>query len=337
MEFDVAFYEVFEEEESLLREFLPEKYRYRFTEKSIQDTGQSEPPAAVISIRTQSVIPNLWLDRIDGLFTRSTGYDHLAEIITSQGDRLQTGHLPNYAARAVAEQALLMMLMLARKIDQQRDAVKQFYRNGLTGSEIRGKTLSVIGVGHIGSEVARIGAGLEMELLGVDLIEKEEISGEYGLRYVAFEEAIVNADFIVCALPLTKLTRKMLDYSALRNAKSRAFLINPARGEITPSEDLLRLLEEHRLAGVALDVYDNESVLGSYLRGEIDITDIESAEVQRSIQATLDLLRHPQVITTPHNAFNTRESTQQKTQQTAENIQHFLEDGIFRDPIHRGV
>ncbi len=333
MEYDVAFYEVFAEEKELLQQFLPESSRYFFTDKSIQDCDQELPVASVISIRTQSKIPTGWITQLTGIFSRSTGYDHLVNYFHAVERRISAGHLPRYAARAVAEHVFMVLLMLLRKIDRQREAVSRFHRDGLTGSELKGKTLAIIGVGNIGSEIAKMGFSLEMNLIGVDLIERDEIRQQYHLSYTDLFEAVSTADIIVCALPLTDLTYKMLDYEALKSVTAGTILVNAARGEITPPADLLRLLDENLLGGIAVDVYDEESVLGSYLRGEIDMDDIDSLDVKRSINSTLKLMKYPNVIATPHNAFNTKESTRRKAKQTAENIEHFLETGEFLTPI----
>jgi len=333
MKYDAAFYEVFAEEKTLLQEYLAEDYRYFFSDKSIQDCDHSEPVASIISLRTQSKIPENWIETLDGIFSRSTGYDHLTNYFESVGKRIPAGHLPRYAARAVAEHVFMVMLMLLRKIDQQRAAVSKFHRDGLTGTELRGKTLTIIGVGNIGSEIVKIGFGLEMNLVGVDLIEREEIPQKFNLTYTDILNAVSSADIIVCALPLTYLTYRMLNYGTLKSAKSDAVLINAARGEITPPADLLRLLDEQLLSGIAIDVYDEESSLGSYLRGEITLEEINAPDVRQSVESTLALMNHPKVIATPHNAFNTRESTQRKAKQTAENIMNFLETGEFLTPI----
>jgi len=333
MKYDAAFYEVFAEEKSLLQEYLPDDYTYFFTDKSIQDCDQSGPVAAIISLRTQSKIPTEWIEKLDGIFSRSTGYDHLAKYFESVDKRIPAGHLPRYAARAVAEHVFMVMLMLLRKIDKQRHAVSRFHRDGLTGTELMAKTLAVIGVGNIGSEIVKIGVGLDMNLVGVDLIEREDIRQQFNLTYTDLANAVSTADIIVCALPLTDLTYRMLNYDALKSAKSSVILINAARGEITPPADLLRLLDEQHLSGIALDVYDEESSLGSCLRGEITLEEIKAPEVRHSVESTLALMDHPKVIATPHNAFNTRESTQRKAKQTAGNILNFLETGDFLTSI----
>lgn len=332
MEFDVAFYEVFAEEKELLQQYLPEEYRYLFTPKSIQDTETGSPPAPVISTRTQSLIPREWADRLSAIFTRSTGFDHLTAYFRKVGHPVPAGYLPQYAARAVAEQAFLLMLMFLRKMDMQRQAVRHFSRDGLTGSELRGKTLSIIGVGNIGSEIAKIGYGMEMSLLGVDLRERKEIRESYELEYVDLAQAVAQARLLVCALPLTARTHRMLNYQVLSGLSPDAILINIARGEITPPDDLLRLLEEEKLAGIGIDVYDQESVLGSSLRGDSSGETLGDS-ARHTLQANRQLLEHPRVIATPHNAFNTSESTDRKSRQTAQNIRAYLESGTFLTPL----
>lgn len=329
MKYNAAFYEVFAEEKKLLLQYLPEGYDYYFTNKSIQDTNTHEPLAPVISTRTQSVFPSEWTDALHSIFTRSTGYDHLTRHFKDIGKTITAGYLPKYAARAVAEQTFLLMLMLARKIDAQRTAIRNFSRDGLTGIELRGRSLTIIGVGNIGSEIARIAHGWDMDLLGVDLVEREEIAESYNLKYVPLEEGVREGEILVCALPLTDITYRMLNYNLLNKNKKQAFFINIARGEITPPHDLLKTLDEKTLSGIGIDVYDEESTVGSYLRGEISLEDINDLSVLDSVKATLNLLDHPKVISTPHNAFNTEESTHRKVRQTAENIREFLEQGEF--------
>jgi len=333
MNYDTAFFEVFEEEEHLLRKSLPENHRFLFTRKTIQNSEYPDLPAPVISIRTQSQIPASWEGRLSAVFTRSTGYDHLKPYLQQSSTVLAAGHLPKYAARAVAEHNFLTLLMLIRKIDRQRKSMRTFSRDGLTGAELKGKTITVIGVGNIGAEVAKIAAGFEMKLLGVDLIERPEISRRYGLSYVDLSTGISESRIVVCCLPLTELTNRLLNYDRLCHAGKNAILINAARGEITPPEDLLRLLNEDILSGLSLDVYDEEPLLGSILRGNIALDDVEGEGQRNSLEATVRLIEHPRVITTPHNAFNTAESTERKAVQTAENINHFLETGSFLTPV----
>jgi D-lactate dehydrogenase len=137
----------------------------------------------------------------------------------------------------------------------------------------------------------------------------------------------------MCALPLTEETDRMLNAEVLEKCQNRPILVNIARGEITPPQDLVQLLDGKTLSGVGLDVYEEESTLGSLLRGEISKTDIAEPAVKESVEATLQLMDRPDVICTPHNAFNTEESTDRKSKQTAENIIHYFKTGEFLTPV----
>ncbi|MEZ4687126.1 MAG: NAD(P)-dependent oxidoreductase [Bacteroidia bacterium] len=167
----VFFYEAFEEEAEAIKHYLPEGIDAGFTWKTIQEYGKTEPPAPIISLRTQSVIPPAWAGNLDAILSRSTGYDHLRDYRDEYAPGLALGYLPLYCNRAVAEQAMLMWMALASQIPQQLEHFQRFHRDGLTGRETAKKTLLVVGVGNIGYEVVRIGKGLDMQVLAVDLIE----------------------------------------------------------------------------------------------------------------------------------------------------------------------
>ena len=150
---DVMFYEVFAEEEAALRRYLPATVTAGFSRQTIQMEPGTAPPAAVISMRTQSVIPAPWIDQLQGILTRSTEFDHLQAVRRQSNGRLPCGYLPDYCARAVAEHAFLAMMALARRLKSQLRAFTTFTRDGLTGWECAGRTLLIVGVGRIGTQV----------------------------------------------------------------------------------------------------------------------------------------------------------------------------------------
>src|SRR5262245_44793710 len=117
---DVYFYEAFEEEAAELRRFLPPEISAGYTDQTIQESGDTAPPARMISIRTQSQIPVSWGTKLDAILSRSTGFDHLlAYAAKVQQPRLSLGYLPLYCHRAVAEQAATMWMVLLRKLPRQ--------------------------------------------------------------------------------------------------------------------------------------------------------------------------------------------------------------------------
>lgn len=314
---DVFFFEAFEEEAESLKHYLGDKAKAGYSWKSIQEYGAEEPPAPIISVRTQSAIPAAWAPKLKAIISRSTGYDHLRSYLKETGGSLPCGYLPLYCHRSVAEQALLMMMSLARKLFMQVDHFKTFLRDNLTGIELEGKTLLVVGVGNIGYEMVRIGKGMNMNVLGVDLYENRD-----DVNYVQVEEGIAQADFCVCAMDLTEDNPGYFDEQLLRKAKKGMIFVNVSRGELSPNITLLKLLNEGQLGGVGLDVYNEEKPLAKALRGN-------GPKTHPEVQAVLALMQHPQGICTPHNAFNTEESVARKSEQSIQQLLHFLQKGKF--------
>jgi D-lactate dehydrogenase len=312
---DIYFYEAFEEEAEALRRFLGKNISFDLTDKTIQETGHTMPPARLISIRTQSIIPVEWSGTVDGVLSRSTGYDHLKAYLEKIETPLPCGYLEEYATQAVAEHAVLLLMSLFRKLPRQEKQFPRFERDGLTGRECRGKNILVVGVGRIGSEIVRIGQGLGMNVRGVDPVQRLD-----ALEYMKKEEGIAWADAIVCAMNLTKTNRGYFSYGLLKNAKPGTVFVNIARGEHAPTADLLALAQEHHLGGIGLDVYEDEPNVASQLRG---------GGTSGASEQVLKLLSYPNVLFTPHNAFNTIEAVERKSKFTAEQVEYFLQHGKF--------
>ena len=329
MSYTAAFFEAFDEEERILRELLPKDNEYFFTWKTIQESDETLPPAPVISVRTQSLLPNEWADDIDAVITRSTGYDHVTAYRESIGKRINAAYLPDYAGRAVAEQAMLLWTALLRKLELQRVSFKTFCRDNMTGRELVGRRITVVGVGRIGSQIVDVAMGLRMEVKGVDIAPREI----RGLEYVYLREGVERADILVCALPLTRETRGMLNHQLLKNMPAGSIFVNIARGEISPTRDLLRLLKEGALSGVGLDVFEYEKELATVLRDGSTPEEILDSEARESVEAVLELRNRNDAILTPHNAFNTMESVERKSQDTVDNLSSYLDTGKFLTPV----
>lgn len=323
---NVYFYEAFKEEAAGLRQFLPADIGAEFTDQTIQEAGHATPPARLISIRTQSFVPADWAASIDGILSRSTGYDHLVVYTTGAGRVPALGYLPLYCPRAVAEQAAMMWLALLRRLPQQLRQFRTFHRDGVTGYETQGRTLVVVGVGNIGSEVCRLGKALGMRVLGVDLAPRYD-----DVEYVDIETALPLANVVVAAMDLNETNRGYFDAARLGRCKPGAVFVNVSRGELSPSTTLVAALRSGRLGGVGLDVYDHEMELADALRGGRSSDDAE-------VQAALELAQLDNVLCTPHNAFNTAEAVQRKCEHTVRQILAFRERGQFEwSPPFGGV
>ena len=189
---------------------------------------------------------------------------------------------------------------------------ESFERDGLTGAECPQRNLLVVGIGRIGSEICKIGRALGFIVKGVDLVHNKP-----DIDYVSKEIGISWADVIICSMNLTNENRGYFSYGFMKLAKSGAILVNIARGEHSPIRDLVRLLEEKRLGGLGLDVYEDEGTLGAALRDP----DSRRSDTVRELHR---LAGYPNVILTPHNAFNTTEAVKRKSQMSVEQVKHFL-------------
>lgn len=314
---DIFFYEAFEEEAAKIKEHLPENIEAGFTWKTIQEYGNAQPPAPLISLRTQSQIPSEWAGQLSGILSRSTGYDHLKRYEKQAGRKLPMGYLPLYCHRAVAEHAFMLMLALFRKLPRQMKNFETFHRDGITGMEIQNKKLLVVGVGNIGSQVVDIGRGMGMEVMPVDIDPKFP-----DLKYVSIEEGIQQADVIVCAMNLTDENEGYFNYRLLKKASKGSVFINISRGELSVSEDLLRLLEEGHLGAVGMDVYEEEKELAVSLRSNQQSNNPKVAALKKMYQMD-------NVLFTPHNAFNSAEGVERKAQQSVQQAIQFIEKKEF--------
>jgi len=316
----VVFYEVFDEEAEALRRYMPPEMSARFVKDTLRET-KDQPFVPVISLRTQSRIPPQWAGRLQGILTRSTGYDHILEYQRITGTSAACGYLPDYCSRAVAEHAVMVLLALLRKLPLQIGHFETFNRDGLTGRECAGKNLLVVGVGRIGRQVAVMAKACGMHVRGVDINPKAST-----IEYVSLAAGLAWAEAIICALPLTAATRNMFCYAAFGQSRPGAVFVNIGRGEIAPMGDLCRLMEEGRLSGVGLDVFEDEGDLARHLRLAETQLDSGLPDVQR-------LQRQKNIILTPHNAFNTKEALERKAQKTVESLVCFFENHKFVNPV----
>jgi len=160
-----------------------------------------------------------------------------------------------------------------------------------------------------------------MHVLGVDLEERHG-----SVNYVSLQAGLPQADIVVCAMNLTPENGSYFSREVLSRAKPGVVFVNVARGELSPMQDLLYLLEQGVLGAVGLDVYNRESELAVSLR-----TGTQAAH--KEVQAVLALAECDNVILTPHNAFNTRESVERKALQSVQQLEHYMNTKAFLWPV----
>ncbi len=213
---------------------------------------------------------------------------------------------------AAAEHTLALMLALARNVPQAYASMKegQWQRSAFMGIEVRNKTLGIIGLGRVGSEVARRAGSFGMRLIAFDPFVAPDFAARLGVTTMTLDELLPQADFITLHTPLTSGTTKMINKEQLAKMKPGARLINVARGELVDEDALLEALENEQLAGVALDVFTNEP------------------------PGDLPLLRHPRLMATPHLGASTQEAQREVAIEAAEQVIAVLNGQPARNTVN---
>jgi len=161
-------------------------------------------------------------------------------------------------AISVAELSLGLMLSAARNIVNVNNLTKAGKWNLFLGTEITHKTLGIVGLGKIGKELVKKITGFDMKILAYDVFRDEDFADKWKLEYIDIDRLASESDFISLHVPSSKENYHLIDYKFFCKMKKSAILINTARGEIVNENDLIKALEEKKIAGAALDVFENE-------------------------------------------------------------------------------
>lgn len=225
--------------------------------------------ALVVRSETQVSAPVIEAGkRLQVIGRAGVGVDNIdVEAATSRG--IVVVNAPAGNTISAAEHTIALLLSLARHIPQANALLKSgvWRRADFMGIEVRGKTLGVVGLGNVGSEVARRARGLEIEVVGYDPYISPDYARNLRVELVTFEELLQRSDFITLHLPLTSATTKLIGAKELALVKPTVRIINCARGGLVDEEALFEAIEEGRVAGAAVDVFSVEPASDSILFG----------------------------------------------------------------------
>lgn len=323
----IAFFDTTTKEKSSFEHyFTGSKFKLLMFGEAIQKVPVYEfKEAQIVSIFTPSHIDESLISHLPKLkyiAARSTGVDNIdANACKKHG--IGIGNVPGYGQTTVAEYALMLMLMLARKMPAIQDAVKSGHipYKKLTGFTLHGKTLGVIGTGKIGMSVVAVAKSLGMHVMAHDPFPNEELAKKYSFSYVTVDELFRGADVVSLHAPLTPRTKHIVNEKTLNLMKEQAILINTARGELVDTTSLIRALQSKKIAGAAMDVIEGERTLDLDIESELFLG---NSKVSFEIAEVDILSKMHNVILSPHNAFNSNEALAFIRKTTAQNIQGFL-------------
>lgn len=280
-----------------------------------------------ISVFVDSMVTKNVLEKLPNLkfiATRSTGYDHI-DIAAAKTRGVAISSVPSYGGNTVAEMAFGLILTLSRKIYEGFDRIREtgnWSVEGLQGFDLRGKTIGVVGTGRIGKHSVAIAKGFGMNVVAHDVFPDEKLAKESGFKYLPLDELLAESDIVTLHVPCLPETEHLMNKKRLMKMKKGALLINTSRGAVVETAALVEALKTGHLGGAGLDVLEEEGVV----KDEMDFLVSGKAEGHdwKTIIANHVLIDMPNVIITPHNAFNTKEAIERILDTTIENIAGFL-------------
>jgi D-lactate dehydrogenase len=285
------------------------------------------PEAEVISIFVGSTVTREMIDRLPKLkliAARSTGFDHI-DVNYANERGIAVVNVPTYGENTVAEHAFALLLSISRKLIEtvQDTSMGKFVASEHTGVDLKGRTIGIVGMGHIGQHTAKIANGFEMNVLAYDVHQNEELAKQLNITYVSLDELLNKSDVVSLHAPLTPDNYHLINHHSIQKMKPGAILINTARGELVENRALITALRSKLLAGAGLDTIEGEHFLTT--AGLLD-TVMSNAASPMSYEYAAEeriLLQTPNVVITQHAAFNTAEAIKRINDTTTKNIIDF--------------
>ena len=263
------------------------------------------------------VIDILVANGVKVLAMRCAGYNNV-DLAYARG-KLPVVRVPAYSPYAVAEHAMALLLTSIRRIHKAYNRTREFNfsLNGLTGFDLHGKTVGVIGTGKIGKVFIDICRGFGMKVLAYDKFPSTGLDNGDTVRYVSLEEVFLHSDIISLHCPLTEETYHIIDEAAIDKCKKGVVLLNTSRGALVDAEALLSGIKSRKVGAACLDVYEEES--------EVFFEDNSCHILEDDTLARL--ISMPNVIVTSHQAFLTEDALDNIAQTTVQNIVDMITTG----------
>ncbi len=246
---------------------------------------------------------------------RCAGFNNV-DLTSAQAHGIKVCRVPAYSPEAVAEHAVAMLLTLNRKTHKAYNRVREqnFSLHGLLGFDVHGKTVGVVGTGHIGKAFCKIMLGFGCRVIAYDVIANKELE-TLGVGFLPVMDVFKQADIISLHCPLNDQTRHLINRETLPMMKKGVMLINTSRGALIDTRAVIDALKSKQIGYLGIDVYEQEEKL--FFR-DLSASIIEDDTIQR-------LMSFPNVLVTAHQAFFTAEALQQIADITLNNIKDLSE------------
>ncbi len=325
---NIHYFSCEEWEEAFVRAKLPNETITFYPDALSAHPDLADASAEVLCVFMDSPITLEVLNRFPSVklvATRSTGFDHV-DLTAAKARGVTVVNVPFYGENTVAEFTFALLLALSRRVIDADERVRSgvFSPKELRGFDLEGKTLGVVGGGHIGMHVIRIAKGFGMKILCFDAHPNQELAHELTFAYASLPDLLAESDVVTLHVPYNEHTHHLLNAEAFKQMKKGAYLVNTARGAVVDTEALVAALKDGTLAGAALDVLEEEGDLAD--EAKLFTSAHPNEERLKTLLADHYLINHPRVIVTPHAAFNTQEAVERIISTTVDNI-HAFEGG----------
>lgn len=318
----VAFFDAKPYEQDAFEQLKDENIKIKYMEHKLNpETVDSAKGYDVVCAFVNDVLNKEVLDELNAIGVkmvamRCAGYNNVE--LKEKGD-LKIVRVPAYSPYAVAEHAMALLQTLNRKTHRAWSRTREFNfsLNGLTGTDLHGKTMGVVGTGKIGRIFIDIARGYGMKVIASDPYPVD------GIDYVDMDTLFKESDFISLHCPLTPDSYHLVDEKRFAMMKPNAILVNTSRGALVDSIALYEALFQKRLRGAAMDVYEEEA---NYFFKD------RSGEVMDDVTLQL-LVSMPNVLMTAHQAFLTEEALSNIAETTMNNIRVFFEEGTLTNEV----
>jgi D-lactate dehydrogenase len=283
-------------------------------------TGAEILSVFIYSTLTASLLRRL--PRLRFIATRSTGFDHI-DLTFCRRRYIGVSNVPSYGENTVAEHTFALILALSRNIHKAyvKTIKGDFSLEGLQGFDLKGKTLGVVGAGHIGLHVIKMARGFGMDVLVADVKKNVFLSEVLDFRYVPLETLLRHADIVSLHVPYMPSTHHLMNRQTFRMMKRGALFINTARGGLVDTDGLVWALDEGIVGGAGLDVLEGEELVKE--ERQLLSKDFPKEKLATALRNHI-LLHRENVVITPHIAFDSREALQRILETTVHNIASFL-------------
>ncbi len=332
----ITFFDVLEDKSASFFKKQFADYNVLTSKDNVNTNTENYANSDIISVFVTSTLDAETLAKFPKLkyiATRSTGFNHI-DLEYCKKHNIGVSNVPSYGQNTVAEHAMAMLLALMKKLPQSIDRVKSgsFNRKGLTGSDLMGKTIGVVGTGRIGAYTIRMAKGFGMEVLGFDVYPNEQLARDLGFKYCDLDCLYKKSDVISLHVPYNEKTHHMINRESLAKMKKGVVIINTARGGLIETDALFDAIQSGQVGAVGLDVLEQEPLLNEEI--ELLYRDNYGEDTDFKIALENHVLSHlPNVIITPHNAFNTTEAIQRILDTSRDNIVAFLSGNLQNSVI----